>query len=145
MVDLKKSLGALAYHISQTGTADKQDVETVRRAEARISDMERELAEARAAECTAAIRAEKAEADKARLVALVDTAVEALDYYGDPTGYLDNNGERLPADAENNPGLLAKETAANLRAALSAPDKAEDRDELTKDIREARGTENGMG
>lgn len=59
-------------------------------------------------------------AEVKRLRGLLDVALDALDSYADPTGYTDNNGEQLAPDEVVHQGLLAKETAANLRAALAA-------------------------
>ncbi|MBS7545073.1 hypothetical protein [Ancylobacter oerskovii] len=53
-----------------------------------------------------------------RLTGLVDVALDALDNYADPTGYSDNTGEPYGPEDVNYPGTFAKETAANIRAAL---------------------------
>lgn len=53
------------------------------------------------------------------LQALLTDVLRVLDSYADPTSYLDSNGEYLPADAVLHDGLLAKDTAAKVRAALS--------------------------
>jgi|GEM_PF-5368604 hypothetical protein len=58
-------------------------------------------------------------AEVVRLRGLLDVALDALDSYADPTGYTDNNGEQLAPDEVVHQGLLAKETAANLRSALT--------------------------
>ena len=56
---------------------------------------------------------------------LLDVALEALDNYSDPTSYTDNNGEQLLADYDVHPGLLARDTASSIRAALSSLRPAE--------------------
>lgn len=63
-------------------------------------------------------RARVTYSENVRLNGLLDIALETLDGYADPTGYTDNDGEQLPVDADAHPGLLALETATNLRAAL---------------------------
>ncbi len=55
-----------------------------------------------------------------RLRGLLDIALEALNTYADPTSYLDNDGEPLPADAETHEGILAAKTIAVIRSALAA-------------------------
>lgn len=59
-------------------------------------------------------------AEVERLRGLLDVALETLDNYADQTGYTDSNGEQLPADDGAHPGLLAKQTARDLRTALAA-------------------------
>lgn len=53
------------------------------------------------------------------LRAAIDKAISVLDNYADPTGYTDGYGETLPADAVQHEGLLAKDAATMLRAALA--------------------------
>ncbi len=65
-------------------------------------------------------RATAAEAECAKLKGLLDVALETLDNYAAPEGYTNDNGEEYGPGAEVHPGLLAKETAANLRTALAA-------------------------
>lgn len=62
----------------------------------------------------------KDSAEVERLRGLLDVALDVLDNYADPTGYTDSDGEQVPSDADVHQGLLAKETAFNLRAALAA-------------------------
>lgn len=60
-------------------------------------------------------------APQTHLRELLEKALTVLDSYADPTGYTDQYGEVLPADAEVHEGLLARDTAAEIRAALAAP------------------------
>jgi hypothetical protein len=55
---------------------------------------------------------------------LIDEALTVLDIYADPTGYTDRYGDQVPADAERHEGLLAKDTAAKIRAALAAAEQS---------------------
>lgn len=59
--------------------------------------------------------------ERARVAeASINEALTTLDIYADPTGYTDRYGDQVPADAVRHPGLLAKDTAAKIRATLAA-------------------------
>jgi len=66
---------------------------------------------------------ELAEPARSDLHDLLEEALSVLDGYADPTGYTDNYGEQLPADAVQHQGLLAKATVEKIRAALAKPPK----------------------
>lgn len=84
--------------------------------EMRVSDgVERAAAERYARAALAAL----AVPPKVKLRDLLEEALAVLDGYADPTGYTDNYGEQLPADAVQHQGLLAKATAEKIRAALA--------------------------
>ncbi|MDW9481171.1 hypothetical protein GOB57_21225 [Sinorhizobium meliloti] len=58
-----------------------------------------------------------------RLLKALRTAEETLEAYADPTGYNDNYGEQVPADAEVHQGLAAAQALVEVRAALAAKEQ----------------------